>query len=233
MNNKLPLSLTQELSSWQVHPHRCFGQRVSRRSRARGGAHGPGPAAGRLAVELPGSRSAGRTLRPGGQPAQPGLHGVHLTGVWRCHSGGSGLPQLGKKTTTLRDRAISSLLYYLFVKLLIVWTMYKALSMPQSFVQSNAAKWKEYNSNPSLPRHCLPPTQEPIDPLYFWWSSTNLGEYTENIKPIYRDSLTQNTKIKLVLHKTKTAHQSDSAHATPKVKHGSFMFHQWVGSGFL
>lgn len=208
MNNKLPLSLTQELFSWQVHPHRCFGQRVSRRSRARGGAHGPGPAAGRLAVELPGSRSAGGTLRPGGQPAQPGLHGVHLTRVWRRHGGGSGLPQLGKKTTTLRDRVISSLLDYLFIKLLIVWTMYKALSISQRFVQANAAKWKEYDSNASLLRNYLPSTQEPIDLLYLKWSSTNLEEYTENIKPISRDFRTQNTKIRHFLHKTKTAHQS-------------------------
>lgn len=48
-------------------------------------------------MELPGSRSAGGALRPGEQPAQPGLHGVHLPRVWRCHCGGPGLSQLGKR----------------------------------------------------------------------------------------------------------------------------------------
>lgn len=84
-------------SGLQVHPYCCSGQRVPRRSRARGGDHGPGAAAGRPAVELPGPRGAGGTLRPGEQLAQPGLHGIHLTCVWWCHCSGSGLSQLGKR----------------------------------------------------------------------------------------------------------------------------------------
>lgn len=47
-------------------------------------------------MELPGSRSVGGTLRPGEQPAEPSLHGVHVPCVWRCHRGGAGLSQLGK-----------------------------------------------------------------------------------------------------------------------------------------
>lgn len=82
----------------QVHPHRGSGQRVSRRSGARGRDHEPGAAPGRPAVELPGSGGTGGTLRPRGQPSQSGLYGVHLTCLWRCHRSGSGLPQLGKKT---------------------------------------------------------------------------------------------------------------------------------------
>lgn len=112
MNNRLPLSLTQELSAWQVHPHRCSGQRVSRRSRPRGGAHGPGPVTGRLVVELPGSRGAGGTLRPGGKPAQPGLYGVYLTRVWRRHRGGPGLSQLGKTQPSRQSDQLLVLLFY-------------------------------------------------------------------------------------------------------------------------
>lgn len=92
-----PLTLNYKLFALQVHPHRGSGQRVPRRSRARGGDHGPGTAAGGPVVELPGSRGAGGTLRPGGQLAQPGLHGIHLTCVWRCHCSGSRLSQLGKR----------------------------------------------------------------------------------------------------------------------------------------